>query len=127
MLGGWPSGGIWLATEPADLRKSFDGLEALVRHHLGQDPLSGRWYVFVNRRRSMVKLLGFEPGGYFIWSKRLEQGRFALAAVPGHAAISLTRTDLIAMIDGIDVTVRRRRKRWPGRGEAGRIGGVSGP
>ena len=77
MLGGWPAGGIWLSTEPADMRRSFDGLSALVATHLGENPASGRWYVFVNRRRTIVKVLGFEHGGYFVWAKRLEQGLFA--------------------------------------------------
>ena len=53
MLNGWPAGGIWLSTQPTDMRKSFDGLSALVRNHLRDDPLSGRWfdymcYIFTN-------------------------------------------------------------------------------
>ena len=112
MLGGWPAGGIWLSTEPADMRCSFDGLCALVSAHLGQNPADGRWYVFVNRRRTMVKVLGFEHGGFFIWAKRLEQGLFASPSVPGRAALSLSRTELSALLDGIDITVRRRRKRY---------------
>ena len=72
MLGGWPAGGIWLSTEPTDMRRSFDGLSALVSTHLGENPASGRWYVFVNRRRTMVKVLGFERGGYFVWAERCQ-------------------------------------------------------
>ena len=77
MPGGWPAGGIWLAVEPADMRRSFDGLCGLAAAHLGENPASGRWHVFINRRRTMVRALGFEPGGFFIWAKRLEQGLFA--------------------------------------------------
>ncbi len=84
MLGGWPRGGIWLSTDPADMRRSFDGLCALVSGHLGCNPADGRWYVFVNRRRTIVKVLGFERGGFFIWSKRLEQGLFAPPPASGH-------------------------------------------
>ena len=114
MLGGWPPGGIWLSTQPADMRRSFDGLCALVATHLGENPGSGRWFVFVNRRRNMVKVLGFEHGGFFIWSKRLEQGLFASppALAPGRAALSLSRTELSALLEGIDITVRRHRKRY---------------
>ncbi|MDE0239738.1 MAG: IS66 family insertion sequence element accessory protein TnpB, partial [bacterium] len=54
-----------------------DGLQALVRQHLGDDPLSGRWYVFINRRRTLCKVLCFEAGGFCIWAKRLEKGLFA--------------------------------------------------
>ena len=50
--GGWPAGGIWLSTEPTDMRRSFDGLRALVSAHLGETPASGRWYVFINRRET---------------------------------------------------------------------------
>ena len=112
MLGGWPAGGIWLSTEPADLRRSFDGLCALVASHLGENPASGRWYVFVNRRRTMVKVLGFEHGGFFIWAKRLEQGLFASPRPAGRKSLSLSRTELSALLEGVDITVRRHRKRY---------------
>ncbi len=116
MLGGWPSGGIWLSTAPTDMRCSFDGLCALVSSHLGENPARGRWYVFVNRRRTMVKVLGFEYGGFFIWSKRLEQGLFASprVPVPGQVSVSLSRTELSALLEGIDVTILRHRKRYDG-------------
>ena len=70
------------------------------------------WYVFINRRRTMVKVLGFEHGGFFIWAKRLEQGLFASPSAPGRAALSLSRTELSALLEGIDIAVRRRRKRY---------------
>ncbi|NKB63409.1 MAG: IS66 family insertion sequence element accessory protein TnpB [Gammaproteobacteria bacterium] len=67
---------IWLYTKPADMRKSYNGLSILVRHHLHEDPLSGHLFVFVNRRKAQMKILYFESSGYCIWSKRLEQGQF---------------------------------------------------
>ena len=70
MLNGWPAGGIWLSTQPTDMRKSFDGLSALVRNHLRDDPLSGRWFVFINRRRTILKILAFEAGGFWVWVQR---------------------------------------------------------
>lgn len=114
MLGGWPEVGIWLSTEPTDMRRSFDGLCALVSTDLGEKPASGRWYVFINRRRTMVKVLGFEHGGFFIWAKRLEQGLFASppALAPGRKSLPLSRTELSALLEGIDITVRRHRKRY---------------
>ena len=114
MLGGLPRGGIWLSRDPADMRRSFDGLCALVSSHLGRNPTDGRWYVFINRRRTIIKVLGFERGGFFIWSKRLEQGLFAPPSTSNHAALALSSTELMALIDGIDVTVHRRRKRYGG-------------
>ena len=79
MLNGWPAGGIWLSMQPTDMRKSFDGLSGLVRNHLRDDPLSGRWFVFINRRRTILKILAFEAGGFWVWGKRLEGGLFARA------------------------------------------------
>jgi transposase len=67
---------IWLYAPPTDMRKSFDGLSALVRTKLAEDPLSGQLFVFINRRRTQLKVLYFDRGGYCVWAKRLEQGRF---------------------------------------------------
>ena len=64
---------ILLYTPACDMRRSFDGLSALVRNELGANPTNGPWYVFVNRRRTMLKVLAFDAGGYWIWSKRLER------------------------------------------------------
>ena len=67
---------VWLCTEAVDMRKSFDGLSALVKNLLNEDPLNGHLYVFINRRRTQMKILYFDRSGYAIWSKRLEQGQF---------------------------------------------------
>ena len=69
---------IWLCVAPTDIRRSFDGLAALARNHLGEDPADGSWFVYVNRRRTIVKVLSFDGSGYWVWSKRLEVGRFAV-------------------------------------------------
>ena len=67
---------VWLYSEPTDMRKSFDGLSGLVKHQLKEDPLSGQWFVFINRRKTQMKILYFDRSGYCIWSKRLVQGQF---------------------------------------------------
>ena len=59
---------IWLCVAPTDMRRSFDGLAALARNHLGEDPADGSWFVYVNRRRTIVKVLSFDGGGYWVWS-----------------------------------------------------------
>ena len=111
MIAGRPAGGIWLAAAPADMRMSFDGLSALVRTRLGRDPVSGAWCVFINRRRTMMKVLAFDSGGYWIWSKRLERGLFARAASSGPAE-PLSPFGLLALIEGVDVLAARRRVRF---------------
>ena len=76
MLFSEPQVKIWLCTQPVDMRKSYDGLSALVRNRLGEDPLSGQLFVFINKRKTHMKVLYFEPTGYCVWCKRLEQGQF---------------------------------------------------
>jgi len=91
---------IHLCCQPVDMRKSFDGLAAVVASHLGQTPTSGHYFVFVSRRRKLLKILCWEGDGYAIWSKRLEQGQFNLPKnVNGNPVISIR--DLHMLIDGI--------------------------
>src|SRR5208337_3282361 len=67
---------VHLYGQPTDMRKSYDGLQALARHAMGRDPLDGALYIFVNRRGSQIKCLYFDRSGFCIWAKRLETGRF---------------------------------------------------
>jgi len=67
---------VCLATEPCDLRKSFDSLSVVVREQLGDDPLSRKVFVFINKARNRVKLLYWDGTGLWILAKRLERGRF---------------------------------------------------
>jgi transposase len=102
---------IWLCTEPTDMRKSFRGLSALVRNQLQHDPLSGQYFVFINRRKTQMKMLYFTPTGYCLWAKRLEQGQFRVrTSLDGPRA--LTPTDLQLLIDGIEVQKFRQFKRF---------------
>jgi transposase len=70
-----PAVRIWVSAQPTDLRKSFDGLAALVEQWLGADPLSGHVFVFRNKMADRVKLLVWDGDGYVIYYKRLEGKR----------------------------------------------------
>lgn len=94
------------------MRRSYDGLAATVRGHLGADPLSGQGFVFVNRRRTQLKCLYFEAGGYCVWAKRLERGRFGVTPARAHAPRALSRAEFEALIEGLDLIVKKQRKRW---------------
>lgn len=94
------------------MRRSYTGLAATVRQQLGENPLSGQGFVFINRRRTQLKCLYFEAGGYCIWSKRLEQGQFGLPDANNEAAITLSSAELQALVEGLDWAIKRRRKRW---------------
>ena len=93
------------------MRRSFDGLAALACNHLGEDPADGIWFVFPNRRRTIVKVLSFDGGGYRVWAKRLEAGRFAEPRGRGRNR-ALDRTALPALPEGVDMVVAGRRKRY---------------
>lgn len=69
---------IYVASDPVDLRKGFDGLSAATRSVIDQDPLSGHLFVFINRRRNRCKVLVWEASGFLLLYKRLERGRFKL-------------------------------------------------
>lgn len=102
---------IWLCTQPTDMRKSFDGLSALARHQLQENPLSGQWFVFINRRRTQLKVLYFEASGYCLWSKRLEQGRFHFSTCASGKR-ELDWAQLKWLLDGIEVQQMKRYKRY---------------
>ncbi|MHB1155176.1 MAG: IS66 family insertion sequence element accessory protein TnpB [Eubacteriales bacterium] len=102
---------VWLYAPPADMRKSIDGLSTLVRQKLAEDPVSGQLFVFINRRRTQLKVLYFEPGGYCLWSKRLEAGRFHFD-VRGGDKQALSWMELKLLIEGIDLSSLRRFKRF---------------
>lgn len=112
MLSLTPGCRIWLCTQPTDMRRSFDGLSAVVRNHLAADPSSGEWFVFINRRATQIKVLAFEEGGYCVWSKRLEAGQFAALGVVGGGKRSLSRTEFLALLEGVDLVITRQRKRY---------------
>jgi transposase len=102
---------IFLHERPVDMRKSFDGLYALVKHVLCEDPLSGQLYVFTNRRGNYLKALYFDRTGFCIWAKRLERGVF-MRRHSGELKRSVSYTDLKLMLEGIDVNDVRRRRRF---------------
>jgi len=105
-----PENRIWFCLRPTSLTRSFDGLSALVHNHLRSDPTNGDWYVIVNRRGKMRKIRSVDRDGYWIWSKRLELCRFE--ALAGYGKKPLTRTALLALLEGVEVNVRRGRKRY---------------
>lgn len=110
---------IFVCTKPADMRKGFDGLSGMVREFLGQDPLSGHLFLFFNKRRDRAKILFWDRDGLLVVYKRLEAGSFQILDpasrsqdVSGTAGLELSVTDLTLILNGIDLTTARRRKRY---------------
>lgn len=92
-------------TEPVDLRKSFDGLVGLVKERLAEDPLSGTLFVFLNRRRTLLKSVYWDRTGLCLFAKRLEQGRFRLP--PDGPTHELSPQVFQLLLDGIELGRRR--------------------
>jgi transposase len=101
------------------MRKSFNGLTAIIRGELGQDPLSGNVFIFFNRRRNQVKLLAFEGEGFGIFHKRLEKGTFELPKTTGERQDGVIDWhDLQFILQGVDLASIRFRKRYHRQADA---------
>lgn len=104
---------VYLCLAPTDMRRSFDGLHALVRDHLQLDAFAGHLYIFLNRRRDRVKILYWDRDGFAVWAKRLEQGVFAIPSRElDSTRIEITTEELGALLSGIDLEQAMRRKRY---------------
>ena len=101
---------VLLYGQPADMRKSFDGLQALTRHAMGEDPLNGSLYVFVNRRGAQIRVLYFDRSGFCIWGKRLEAGRF-ISDWAHVRTREMSWTQLKLLLEGIEPGRQRKRYR----------------
>jgi len=99
---------IFVAITPVDLRGSFNSLSRLAQQVLAQDPLSGHWFVFTNRRRNRLKILCWDGSGLWVLAKRLERGRFSWP-VSEHAGASLRSEELMALVCGLEV---RAKANW---------------
>ena len=106
-----PAVRIFLARDPADMRRGFDGLAALTSSALGQDPLSGHLFVFRNRRGDRLKILYWDRDGLALWYKRLERGTFRFPAPTGRR-VEVTPAEMAAILEGIDLRAARRQRRF---------------
>jgi transposase len=110
-----PAVKLFVARDVVDMRKAFDGLAALVRDVLEEDPLSGHLFIFFNRRGDRVKILWWDRSGYWLLAKRLESGTFVLpksASGESSKTLKMTSSELTLVLEGIDLTNARRSKRY---------------
>jgi transposase len=115
-----PSVRIYLAVDKVDMRCGHDGLGAIVRNQWRLDIFEGHLFVFVGRKGDRVKILFWDRGGFVLYYKRLERGRFRLPHVTATArTVEMDATELSMLLDGIDVSRVRRPAKWePRRAEA---------
>ena len=108
-----PSVRIFVARQPTDMRKSFDGLSALAAKVAGAHPMSGHLFVFFSRSRAHVKILWWDRSGYALFAKRLESGRFRFVdrIDPEASCAELSASELMLILEGIDLSGAKRRHR----------------
>ena len=102
---------IFLAVEPADMRKGFDGLAQLTRERIAEDPLLGHLFVFRNKRRDRIKILYWDRDGFALWYKRLEKGVFRFSEAKD-GRVEVTPAEMAAVLEGIDLSRARRLPRF---------------
>ena len=104
---------IFLYAKDVDMRKSFDGLHALIQEEFQRDVRAGDLFLFLNRRLDRVKLLQWDGDGLTIWMKRLEVGRYQRPrTTPGAKHVEMDATDLAILLAGIELASVRRRRRY---------------
>ncbi len=102
---------IWLCTEPTDMRKSFQGLAALTKTQLKEDPTSGHLFAFLNKRKNYMKVLYFDRTGYCLWAKKLEAGHFHYqSTADGKRELDMTQFKL--MLEGLVEKDFKKMKRY---------------
>jgi len=105
---------VYLCLTACDMRKSFDGLHALVREYLELDAFAGHLFVFTSRRRDRVKIFYWDRDGFAVWSKRLEEGTYAVRFGDGEEERrrEITAQELGALLSGIDLQQATQRRRY---------------
>jgi len=102
---------VFVALEPCDLRKSFNGLHALASERLGEDPMGGALFVFTNRQHTRLKILYWDGTGLWVMIKRLERGTFSWprSVEAGITKMRLAPEALAMLTDGIELRGARMR------------------
>ena len=104
---------FFLYRHPTDMRKSFDGLTALVVNFIDKDPFSGNVFIFVNKRRDRIKLLLWDSDGFWIFYKRLERGTFQVPAINlSNDSLELSYEQLLMILKGFDLSDVKKRPRY---------------
>ncbi len=108
---------VYLCASACDMRRSFDGLHALVTQSMQLDAFGGHLFVFANRRRDRIKILYWDRDGFAVWAKRLEEGTYAMpfddsGVIDDKRRHEITAAELSALLSGIDLSHAKRRRRY---------------
>ena len=102
---------LFVYMDATDMRKGFNGLSALVINEMSQDPLTGNFYIFRNKKKDKLKLLYWDRSGYAIWYKQLQEGKFHFPLV-SDSSIEIDISDLSLILEGIDLSSAKQQKRF---------------
>ena len=102
----------FLFSDATGMRKGFSGLSGLVRKHIPHDLMSGDVFIFINKRRDKIKLLMWDSNGFAIWYKELEKGTFGSLEMGKNTSVELVWSDLVMLLEGIEISSIKRRKRY---------------
>lgn len=99
---------IHLAIEPSDFRKQIDGHVAMIKQHLKQDPRSGELYAFINRSKTMIRVISYQDNGFWIATKRLSRGKFRGWPKSNEHISKATSKELSVMLKGLSKGVVKK-------------------
>jgi transposase len=102
---------VYMAVGSTDMRKSIDGLAALVSGVFHLDPFSESWFVFSNRRRDKVKILRWDHNGFWLYYRRLERGRFRWPSTESSQTMVISRRQLQWLLDGLSIDQRNAHRK----------------
>lgn len=105
---------VYFAKEATDMRKSFDGLCAVVEHRFRRDPYAGDLFVFVNRRGTYMKMLLWDANGFVLVAKRLESGTFERwqPTAGDETHVEISRAQLLMLLEGVDLKKAEFRRHF---------------
>jgi transposase len=106
---------VYLALGSTDMRKSIDGLAALVSGVFELDPFSESWFVFSNSRRDKVKILRWDHNGFWLYYRRLERGRFPWPSKAAAQTMIISRRQLQWLLDGLSIDQLKAHKKVSAR------------
>lgn len=115
MLNGSIPNRVYLACGPTDMRKSIDGLAAIVSFTFKLDPFSDSLFVFCNRGANKIKILHWDTNGFWLYYRRLEKGRFQWPDADVSGPISISRRQLDWLLSGLTLEQRQAHREVPAR------------
>ena len=110
MLGEIGAQRVYLACGSTDMRKSIDGLAAIVQTSFALDPFGDCWFVFCNRGRDKLKILHWDTDGFWLYYKRLERGRFKWPEARAKEPLAITRRELSWLLSGLALEQKQAHK-----------------